>query len=401
MSSFYTSLSGLNAFSTQIATISNNIANLETSGYKTSTISFAEAISSVISGSSSAAVGNGVTVDNTSVTWTQGDLTSTGNTFDLAVSGVGFFIVQDSGGTTYYTRDGGFTQDDAGNLVTDDGLVLQGYVIGEDGTLGSLGDINMTSYAYVEPVATTEISTTLNLSSGAEVADTFTSTIMTYDSLGNEIPIEITYTKTADNTWTWAAGIDSSYGTASGSGALTFNSDGSLAAGTDPAITLTLTNGATATQTVTWDLYDTTGATNDTVTQYSTESMLTDTYQDGNAAGTLSSISIDENGVICGTYSNNSVVELYQVALASFTNTDGLNMATNGYYQATASSGAANIGVSGTGSYGTIASGYLESSNVDLSEEMTSMIIAQHAYEACAKLISVEDEMIQTLINAT
>ena len=402
MSSFYTSLSGLNAYNAEISTVSNNIANLQTSGYKSTSLSFAEAISSVISGSSSAAVGNGVTISSNSVNWTQGDLTETGNTYDLAISGGGFFLIQDSSGATYYSREGSFTEDDSGNLVTDDALTLQGYVVNEDGSLGSLGDINLTSYEYIEPVATTTINTTLNLSSESSSGDTYTATIETYDSLGNEIPVQITFTKSAtSNTWTWTSSIDSSYGTATGSGTLTFNSDGSLANGTDPTISLALTNGAATPATLTWDIYDTAGASNGSITQYSTESLLSDYDVDGNAAGTLSSVSIDENGVVCGTYSNNTVVKLYQIALASFTNTDGLSMATNGYYQATATSGSANIGVSGTGSFGTIASGYLESSNVDLSEEMTTMIIAQHAYEACSKLISVEEEMLKTLINAT
>jgi len=408
MSSFYTSLSGLNAYNSEISTISNNIANMKTSGYKSTSLSFAEAISSVISGSSSSAVGNGVTVSSNSVNWTQGDLSETGNTYDLAISGAGFFLVQDNSGATYYTRQGSCIEDDTGSVVTDDGLALQGYKLNSDGSLGGLGDINLTSYQYAEPTVSTTISTTLNLTSGAATGGDHTATIESYDSLGNDIPIEIKFTKSAtSNTWTWSASIDSSYGTAAGSGTLAFNSDGTLVDGTNPTISLNLANGA-ASSTLTWDIYGTTAgsatgtyASNGTVTQYSSGSLLSDSSTDGKSAGTLSGVSINENGILCGTYSNNEVLELYQVALATFTNTDGLTMATNGYYQATATSGSANIGVSGTGSYGTVASGYLESSNVDLSSEMTTMIIAQHAYEACSKLISVEEEMLKTLINAT
>ena len=399
MSSFYTALSGLNAYNTEISTISNNVANMETAGYKSTSVSFAEALSSAITGSSTNSVGNGVQVESNNVNWTQGDLTETGDTYDLAISGSGFFVVTDSGGNNYYTRDGSFSKNDDNQLLNSDGLVLQGYVIDSSGSLGSLQDIDLSSFETQAATATTSISTTLNLESSAEIGDTYTATVTCYDSLGNEVPISITLAKTTDNSWSWSASIDSSDGSTSSSGTLTFNSDGTLENGTDPTITLTLTNGSTATQTITWDIYDSDGDTNGSLTQYASNSTLSDSSQNGGAAGTLTGISIDSSGVITGTYSNNETTTLYQIALATFSDTDGLQLTTNGCYESTATSGTANLGVADTGEYGTISSGYLESANVDLSEEMTKMIIAQQAYEACSKLISTEQDMLQKMLN--
>lgn len=398
MSSFYTSLSGLSAFETQISLISNNISNMETTAYKTESIYFAEMLSSSMAGNSSVSTGNGVTVEDISASWTQGDLTETGNTYDLAITGTGFFVVTADTGATYYTRDGSFELDKDGNLVSDSGMTLQGYAINDDGSLGALGDIVISS-DFIEAVPTSELTASLNLDSGSDTGDTFSSTITCYDSLGNEIPVTITFSKTASNEWEWTASIDSVYGTASGSGTLTFDSAGALVTGTDPSVTLTLTNGATATQTITWNLYDESGNTNGDVTQYASSSSLSNTSQDGNAAGSLSSMSIDKNGLITGSYSNGTTQDLYRIALATFTNADGLTKEESSTYSATTSSGVAIVGAAGTDGYGSLTSGSLESSNVDLAEQMSELILAQRAYEACAKVISTESDILRTIIN--
>jgi flagellar hook protein FlgE len=396
--SFYSSLSGLTAFEKQISVISNNISNVETTAYKTESVTFAEMLSSAMAGNSAVSTGNGVTVVDISASWTQGDLTETGNTYDLAVTGSGFFVVTADTGVTYYTRDGSFEIDEDGNLVSDSGMVLQGYAINDDGSIGALGDIVISS-DFIEATPTSELTASLNLDSGSDTGNTFSSTITTYDSLGNEIPVTITFTKSASNEWGWTASIDSTYGTASGSGTLTFDTTGALVAGTDPTITLTLTNGATATQTITWDLYDGSGNTNGDITQYAATSSLSNTSQDGNAAGSLSSVSVDENGVIVGSYSNGTTKDLFRIALATFTNPDGLTKTASSTYSATTSSGVAVVGAAGADGYGTLTSGSLETSNVDLAEEMSELIIAQRSYEACAKVISTESDILRTIIN--
>lgn len=394
--SFYTTLTGLNAFKTQISTISENIANQETTSYKSESLTFAEILTE--SSSTTETSGNGVTIEGVTASWTQGDLSSTGNENDLAITGSGFFIVKnETTGLTYYTRDGGFSYDDDGNLVTDSGEIVQGYVINDDGSFGLLSNITL-SQDTIAPVATSEVTTEINLDSATDTSGTFSVTIQAYDTQGTEIPVTITFTKTDSNDWSWAASIDSSSGTTTSSGTLEFDSDGNLASGTDPTITLDLTSSGTGTQTITWDLYDGT-STNGDLTQYSSDSVLSSQVQDGNALGTLESVSIDENGIITGAYSNDQTKALYQIALATFANSDGLNKLDNSLYASTTTSGTAVVGVAGSDEYGTLTSGALEMSNVDLASELSNLVIAQRAYQACAKLITAEDEMLQATIN--
>lgn len=393
---FSTSLTGLNAFKEQISTISNNVSNAETTAYKSEGLSFSEILSGSMSETST---GGGVSVQSINTDWTQGSLTSTGSSTDLAITGSGLFVVTSDSGVTYYTRDGSFNYDSDKNLVTSDGYAVQGYAIDDEGELGSVGDISLAAVESITATATTEISTTLNLNSATDSGETYSTSISVYDSLGNEIPVTMTFTKSSTtNEWTWSASISSDYGTASGSGTLDFDSSGALEGTTDPTITLSLTTGATASQTITWSLYGS-GATNNTLTQYASTSATSSTSQDGNAAGTLVSTSIDSDGVITGSYSNGEKKELFQIALATFTNLDGLRKTGDNLYSETAASGSATIAAAGTDSAGYLTSGSLELSNVDMAEEMSNAIIAQRAYESCAKMITVENEILQVTVN--
>ncbi|OPY91245.1 MAG: Flagellar hook protein FlgE [Syntrophus sp. PtaU1.Bin208] len=395
MSSFYTTLTGLNAFHSQIEQISNNMANVQTTAYKSNSISFEEVLTNTMSlnSASSVVAGKGVQIKGSATCWEQGDLTETGNTNDLAISGEGFFIVSDAYGT-YYTRDGSFKYDEDGLLINNYGMAVQGYAINEDGTFGTLGNIQLSTDPIL-PTATSEVTTTLNLNSGTETGETFSTTVAVYDSLGNEIPLEITFTKTATaNQWTWDADIPAGTGSSASTGTLTFNTNGKLAASTK-TINLALTNGAATPQEVTWDI----AATD--LTQYASDSRLSASSQDGNATGTLAKISVGDDGVITGTYSNGEIRDLYQVALALFSNNDGLDKVDDSLYVATGSSGAAVVGAAGTDQYGSITAGALEVSNVDMAGEMADLVIAQRAYEACAKLMTAESEIMQTTVNMT
>lgn len=400
-SSLMTSVSGLKAFSEEISVIANNIANSSTTAYKSSSVSFADLLNQSLSASAVESTGSGVTVSNITTSWTQGSTTSTESATDLAINGNGFFIVKSDSGTTYYTRNGSFSLDSDHILVTSTGLAVQGYSIDADGNLGALGDI-VISYQSSVPVATSEISVDVSLNSETAENGTFSTTISVYDSLGNEIPITITYTKSAtDNVWTWTASIDDEYGTLGGtsSGTLTFNTDGTLQNGTDPEFTLTLTNGATTDQTITWDLYNTDGTTNGSLVQYSDDSVLNDSSQNGSPSVTLTSISVDESGIIIGSYSDGSTAELYQIALANFSNYEGLKEVGDSLYKATVDSGDAVIGLAGTGQFGTISSECLEASNVDVTTQLADLITAQRAYQACARVFSVSDEVMETTVN--
>ena len=396
--SFYTVLTGLHAFTEQLSVISDNLSNSETTAYKSNSISFAEVLNNAMSTNVTDSVGNGVTVQDTTASWTQGSLSTTGNSNDIAITGKGFFIVTDASGTTYYTRDGEFQYDENRDLVTADGLNVQGYKINDDGSLGSLSDITLSSDA-IPATATSEITASLNLNSASATSDTYSATINTYDSLGNEVPITITFTKSAANTWTWTSSIDSATGTASGSGTLTFSSSGALESGTNPTITLSLSNGAVTPQTITWELYDSSGSSNGDVTQYASSSTLSNQSQDGTATGQLKSISVDKSGLITGTYSNGETKNLYQIALADFSNYEGLKKTGNSLYIETSTSGTATVGVAGSNQFGTLTSSSLETSNVDTATEMANMIVAQRAYEACARMFTVESEILQTTTN--
>jgi len=423
MQSLSTAVSGLSAFSQEISVISNNVANSETDSYKSSDVSFADLLSSSLSGASGTSTGAGVTVGEVSQTWTEGDIISTDISTDLAINGSGFFIVNDeSTGETYYTRNGGFSFDDDGTLIiSDTDYDVQGYAIDDNGNLGSLGDITV-SYDASPASATTEISTTANLDADAETGDTYDTPITVYDSLGNEHSLTITYTKTADNTWTYAVSSDESGltvtvtngddDTDTTTNTLNFGTSGALQSTTsgDPVITVTGISGADD-MTISWDLYDegttttsgttttTTYLSNSSISQYGLDSALYDSDQDGYASGSLSSIAISDSGVVTATYSNGTTKDLFQIALADFNNYDGLIASSGGLYSSSTESGDPIIGVPGSGRFGDIETESLESSNVDLSSELANLITAQRAYQACSKVFTASDELLQTLIN--
>jgi flagellar hook protein FlgE len=399
LQSLYSSVSGLSAFNNQISVISNNITNADTTGYKAESVSFAEALSSSISGSSGVSQGIGVKTMETTQIWTTGNLAETGDSNDLAITGEGFFIVRDASGESFYTRDGSFNYNADGVLATAGGLVVQGFSINDDGSLSSLGDITI-SDKVMAATPTSEITATVNLNSGSASGDTYSTTITVYDSLGNEIPIELEFAKSSTaNAWQWEASIPSATGTVAGSGTLSFDSDGSLQAGTNPTFSLTLTNGAASAQTITWNLYNSNGTTLGNLTQISSESSTYSTDQNGTAAGDLVGLTTDSDGIMTGTYSNGVTKALYQIALADFPNCDGLNRQGDNLYEATTDSGQAIVGTAGSGQFGSLTAGSLEMSNVDLASEMANMIVAQRAYEACAKMFTTTNEMLKTLVN--
>ncbi len=402
MQSLSTAVTGLSAYSQEISVISNNVANSETNAYKSSTVSFSDVLSQSLSQSSGTSLGAGVSVSDVGESWTQGSITSTENTTDLAINGSGFFVVADPAtGATYYTRNGEFSFDDSGSLVNASGYEVQGYEIDDDGNLGTLTDITV-SYDASPANATTEITTSVNLDAEAEAGDTYESPLTIYDSLGNEHSVTITYTKTDTNEWAYSITCDDGTVGGDSTGTLTFNESGALSSGSDdPTFTIADLTGADD-MTIAWDIADETSsgtyATNGSLTQYSLDSALYDSSQDGYASGELSSISINSSGLVTGTYTNGAVVDLFQVTLADFNNYDGLVQVSGSLYSGSNSSGEAILGIPGTSRFGSIASESLEGSNVDLSTELASLITAQRAYQACSKVFTASDEILETLI---
>jgi flagellar hook protein FlgE len=409
-------ISALNAQSQSLSMISDNIANADTTGYKTTSAMFEDMVTA--SSSAKSYSSGGVNVSGRANITQQGLLAATTNATDVAIQGAGFFTVADatSGGTTFYTRNGAFTTDNAGYLVNN-GYYLEGWRTDASGNVtgsassSSLAPIN-TQVASTSGSATTKTTVAANLPSDAATGATFTSSMTVYDSLGTANSMQITWTKTGTNAWsasfgnpTLASDSSKTTGTASGSVAITFNSDGSLASTTPTPATVAVsgwTDGA-ANSSITLNL-GTVGKT-DGLTQYASGETtpavnLTSINSDGLAYGKLSSISIGKNGLVDATYSNGKTIAIYKIAVATFSDPNGLAAHSDGMYSATVDSGNATVQASGTNGAGTIYGSELESSTTDTSGQFSNMISAQQAYSAASQVITTVNKMFDTLISA-
>lgn len=403
--SLFAGISGLNANSTAMTVIGDNIANVNTTAFKSNRASFANVLSQSLGGGGGNDIGRGVDFWGTTPIWSQGSLENTSGPMDMAINGRGFFQVVDDTGSAFYSRAGEFSFNRDGDLENPDGLVLQGYSVqsvAPNGamTLGSIANIQIPTESTTPPSATTDFTFDVNLNSAALVGDTYSTTLTVYDSLGGDIPMTMDFVKTGNNAWTWQA--SSSLASAvvpAGPTAITFDpTTGELNAGADPSISLTLSNGATM-PALTWDLYDTSGATNGDLTQYAAPSTTTFQTQNGFPAGMLRSVSVDEAGVITGSYSNGQLVPLYQVALVDFPSYYGLTKMGNNLYGSSLESGAAMPGMPGSGRLGSISPSAIEMSNVDLAQEFVKMITTQRAFQANSRVITTSDEILNELIN--
>lgn len=409
-------ISALSAQSQSLSMISDNIANSDTTAYKTTSAMF-DALVTASSNTTSYASG-GVTVSGRSNITQQGLLAATSNATDVAIQGSGFFVVTDatSGGTVAYTRNGAFTINNAGYLENN-GYYLEGWRTDADGNVvgsesaGNLEAIN-TQVASTSGSATTKTTIAANLPSDAATGDTYTSSMTVYDSLGAANSMQITWTKSGSNTWsasfanpTSASDTTTATGTASGTIDITFNSDGSLASTSpDPAtVSITGWTDGAADSTITLDL-GTAGGT-DGLTQYASGETtptvnVTSIDSDGLSYGKLSSVSIGKNGVVNATYSNGETIAIYKIAVATFAAPNGLAASSDGIYSATVTSGNASLQASGENGAGTIYGSELESSTTDTSSQFSSMISAQQAYSAASQVISTVNKMYDTLISA-
>jgi flagellar hook protein FlgE len=407
--SLSTALSGLNAAENALQTISNNLANMNTDGYKSQTTTFADLFYQTYGNSGSGnpiQTGLGVQVTGTAQDFSNGAVASTGVSSNMALNGTGFFVVQDSSGAQTYTRNGDFTTNAAGQLVTLGGQLVMGYpaVNGVVSQSGALQPINVGSGTSAPATPTSNFSLTTNLDAGTAVNGTFQSPISVYDSLGDSHVLTVTYTLTGPNTWSYNVTIPSSDiqgGTGSttqvGTGTLTFNSSGQLVSPTSPIALSTgaLSDGASGLN-LNWQLTDANG--NSLLTQTASASSNNATTQDGFAAGVLSSYSVLADGTVDGTFSNGQTQAIGQVAVASFANPEGLTLDGDNQYSATAASGAAVIGTAATAGRGTIAGSSVEQSNVDMATQFSELIVYQRAYEANAKAITAFDQMEQATI---
>lgn len=400
LTSMFTAVSGLNAYGNAMGVIGNNIANVGTAGFKGSRPAFADMVSRSLVGAGSN-TGLGVFMADVQGVFTQGSLTTTGQVLDMAIDGNGFFQVKDETGAEYFTRNGQFKLDRLGQVIDADGNFLQGYEASATGVLtGTIGNISLTN-TNIAPSASSDITIAANLNSAA-VAPTatfnaadpttynFSTSTTIYDSLGNSHSLQLYYRKsTTANTWNVYQKLDN--GTAAAATDLVFTASGAYSSGSPQTFALTIPGGAVTPQSVTVDF---TG-----MTQYAAQSALLNQSQDGFTSGTLAQFSIDSTGQVAAQYTNGRTQLLAQVALSRFPNPQGLVREGKNLYTESTSSGTAVQGPPGSNGLGSVVSGAIERSNVDLGEQFVDMIITQRAFQANSRAITTSDEMLQELVN--
>lgn len=428
LTSLYSAVSGMNANGVLLSVISDNIANVNTVGFKGSRVSFGDVLSQTLMGiAGSSQVGRGVLVSDVSPLFTQGSFETTASALDLAIDGDGFFIVQ-GGGTKYYTRAGQFSLDKDGNIVNPDGLILQGFLPDPSGKItGTAGDLRIaTTQSPAKMTTSVDIAVNLN---AAEVVPgaAFTldgngdgipndpanfnssTTVTIYDSQGGAHEVTAYFVKTGDNTWEVHYVYDDPANPGqlldAGTQGLTFNTDGSLANdNSSTQINFDFGPSVTTPQPVTFNYGTGTGETPagdgfDGTTQFASDFAVFSLSQDGYGAGSLENITISQDGILTGIFTNGQTRVLGQVALARFVSPTGLVKIGRNLYAESFDSGQPIVGAPGTSGLGRVLSNSLELSNVDLAEEFVKMISAQRAFQANARTISVTDELTQELVN--
>ncbi len=430
MASFSIPLTGLEADSTALNTIANDLSNMNTTAFKAQTTNFADLFYQQVGSTGSGdqiQVGAGTKVASNETNFTAGTPNSTGVSSDVALQGAGFFVVN-NGNSQYLTRAGNFQTDAKGNLITTNGYSVMGYPAtnGVVNTNAPLTAMNIPIGTVQQPQATSSMSMTANLDSAASTSTQFPAEITVYDSLGQAHIATVTYQHTATNTWTYSAQLPAAdYFTTGGNvapaaitGTMTFDSNGNLAtvaqgagaaqtvgtaAGDVSTIALNFTPAGSALAdgasglSINWNLLNSSGTPN--VGQVDAASAVSTTTQNGYPTGQYQSFSVGSDGTISVTYSNGQQQNVGQIALANVANLQGLTMLGDGDYATTQASGAATTGISGAGGLGTMEGGALEASNVNISTEFSNLIVAQRAFEANAKSVTTFDTVTQDTIN--
>ncbi len=386
--SLFSGISGLRSHQTMLDVTGNNIANVNTTGFKASQTQFQDTLSQVLTnagaptadtgGTNPAQVGLGVKVSAISTNFQQGAAQTTNRSTDVMISGDGFFAVK-SGAQTFYTRNGSFDFDAQGRLVTSEGAFVQGWAADAAGgidTAGALSNLTLPMTTLVGAQPTTNIKFGGNLPSDAAVGTALVRDVEVFDSLGNAGTVSLTFTRTATG---W--GVSGSDGTNTVTGAeMQFDTSGALTAGG------TITVGSRTVEL-------------GTVTGYAALTTVEAISKNGSQAGALQSFQINADGTIIGAFSNGTKQPVGRIAIATFANPVGLQKAGGSMYETSVNSGDPAVGVAGAGGRGGLIGGALEMSNVDLSQEFTNLIIAQRGFQANSRVITTSDELLQELVN--
>ena len=386
--SLFSGISGLRAHQTMMDVTGNNIANVNTSGFKSSQTVFEDTLSQMLKaagapqgsngGTNPAQVGLGVRMAGITNNFGQGAAQNTGRSSDLMINGDGFFVVR-NGAESQYSRSGAFTFDANGKMVNPDGGVVQGWTAtnGVVNTNASPSDVVLPMGTLLRPNPTTSMIVGGNLPADTTSTAPIVTSITTYDAQGNKVPMTVSLAKNSATSWkvTVTDGVTTSPATT-----VTFAANGST-----PNPTSVVFNGVTV---------DLSG-----LTSYAGTSTVAALSQNGSEMGSLQSYTISSDGMLVGVFSNGLKQPLAQIAMATFNNPPGLEKVGNSMYRSTVNSGASQLGVAGGGGRGMVQAGALEMSNVDLAQEFTNLIIAQRGFQANSKVISTSDELLQDLVN--
>lgn len=423
-SSLYTGVTGLITYGKSLSVIGNNLANVNTVGFKHSRAEFADLLSTT---EGSVEIGHGVRMADASRLFAQGALQTTESVTDLAIQGNGFFIVKDAAGGTYYTRAGQFQIDKEGRLVNSEGSLVQGFQVDEAGTpLGGLGSMIFGDGVAAAPTITSTLTLAANLDAGLSTPKTdwpggagtdaspqewlasgnFSTSMTIYDSLGQAHELTFLFRKTDVNTWEYRAVApikdveaepeNPDNWKAISEGTLKFTANGKLdtEGTTFNEISITgLTNGA-ADLTIATESLDMSG-----FTQYAQPSAVSLIQQDGASSGSLVGIAIDQQGIVTGRFSNGNSRTLYRVALAEFPSVEGLLPVGNTLFAQSSESGNALVGTPTTGSFGSVVSGGLELSTVDVTQEFVSLIASQRGFQVNSRVVTVADQLYEEVAN--
>ncbi|MCP4085623.1 MAG: flagellar hook protein FlgE [Actinomycetia bacterium] len=407
--SMYAAVSGLRAHQNMMDVVGNNISNVNTTGFKRSSIIFQDILSQTLQGASEPQsgfggtnpmqIGLGTKVAAITPSLSQGALQRTGRPLDVAIEGDGFFVIS-QGGESLFTRAGAFYVDEAGNVVTPAGGRIQGWgatAAGGVDTTTPPGNLLLPVGDLIPPSTTTSVTLGGNLGANEDVGTVERAGVDIYDSQGSPVTIDIAFTKTATNEWTVSATYgDPSVAIALTDNVVTFDTEGEIVSPIDfeidAAAGAVLGVGAFVLGL---------GASTDArkVTQYGEVTSVSVITQDGSATGALQSLSVGQDGVMIGAYSNGRVQPIGQLAVAIFANAEGMERVTGTNFRQTPNSGLPQIGPSGNGGRGIIASGSLEMANVDLAEEFTQLIVSQRGFQANSRVVTASDELLQEIVN--
>jgi flagellar hook protein FlgE len=429
--SFYAGLSGLQTNASRLSVIGNNLANLNTVGFKTSRVTFEDIFAQPGSGAGVNGAGNpqqvglGVQVAGIQQVFSQGQMQTTGLVTDVAIQGKGFYVLRDSNGGQRYSRAGAFTFDKDGSLVNAAGHFVQGYTALDSNSnivaSGAVTNIQIPAGLTAPPNATSFFSSSINLDASAQVddplttqdeGDNFQTSLTVYDSLGAQHNLTLSFIPVSTDAdefleeWTYEVTVngDEVVGGTAGTpeviatGTVQFDADGQL---TTPTGNVTVnipgwTNGGAA-QDIEWRLFD--DDANGLVTGFAAVSSVSSANQDGFSVGELRVLTINQDGLISGVFTNGVTLELARLALATFNNGNGLLKAGQNTYIDTNASGPATIGAANTGGRGIVRSNSLELSNVDITQEFTDLIVSERGYQANSRIITTTDSVIQEALN--